>query len=683
MVLKSQPDMNVSDTPPFSAVSPMGSSGALNPAWGDVPLLALLEGVGDGVWDLDLATGREYFSPRLKAMYGHQDSDDLLFAIDLDALTHPDDVLQMFADRESHLSGQVPSYRNEHRVRHQDGRWIWVLSRGLVVARDANGAALRMVGTHTDITERKHAELELRSTRERLELATQGSSDGLWDQDMVTGHVFYSQRFQELLGYGGAFVFEDPFSFSNHLHPEDADRVLRHMQAHWRGERAGFDEEFRLRCRTGEYRWFHGRGMVTRAPDGRPLRFAGHMTDLTEKVKAQAAQRVMEERLHASQKLEAIGNLAHGVSRSFGEALDHILRNAARARQELPASHPALTPLLSLSAAAESALGLVTQMQVFSRRQPQRMAVLDFGALVARSVASAKTSAPTGITLRPALSPDQLYVLGDATQLHQGIVNLLAYAAQALSDPIGEVDIAVAPAADGAGASLVVHNTGPGTPAEAIGRLFEPFFPMSGDGGSSGSPGGLGLAVVLGVVEAHQGRITVTSQPGRGTRFEVWLPRVVAPSLLAPPPVSVPAMAIIDATQAGAHGADRLRHVVYIDDYEAMVYLVTRMLKKKGYRVSAFERAEEALNFIEANPNDMDLLVTDYNMPGFSGLDVVRRVKLCRPDVPMVITSGHVTPGMLAEALNEGVNQVLNKQESVEELADILAHILESLPPRG
>jgi CheY-like chemotaxis protein len=90
----------------------------------------------------------------------------------------------------------------------------------------------------------------------------------------------------------------------------------------------------------------------------------------------------------------------------------------------------------------------------------------------------------------------------------------------------------------------------------------------------------------------------------------------------------------------------------------------------------------EALAFIEAHPDDMDLLVTDYNMPGFSGLDVVRRVKLCRPDMPMVITSGHVTPGMLAEALTEGVAQVLSKQDSVEELANVLAQILEALPPR-
>ena len=125
------------------------------------------------------------------------------------------------------------------------------------------------------------------------------------------------------------------------------------------------------------------------------------------------------------------------------------------------------------------------------------------------------------------------------------------------------------------------------------------------------------------------------------------------------------------------------RHVVYIDDYEAMVYLVTRMLRKRGFRVTAFERAEQALAFIQAQLHDVDLLVTDYNMPGLSGLDVVRQVKQWRPDLPMVITSGHVAPGMQADALAEGVVQVLNKQDSVDDLAQCLAELLERLPQRA
>jgi DNA-binding NtrC family response regulator len=107
------------------------------------------------------------------------------------------------------------------------------------------------------------------------------------------------------------------------------------------------------------------------------------------------------------------------------------------------------------------------------------------------------------------------------------------------------------------------------------------------------------------------------------------------------------------------------------------------MLRKRGCRVSAFERAEDALALVQANPADVDLLVTDYNMPGISGLDVVRQVKAWRADLPMAITSGHVTPAMTAEAMAEGVLQVLNKQDSVEDMADQLAALLARLPARG
>jgi CheY-like chemotaxis protein len=113
-----------------------------------------------------------------------------------------------------------------------------------------------------------------------------------------------------------------------------------------------------------------------------------------------------------------------------------------------------------------------------------------------------------------------------------------------------------------------------------------------------------------------------------------------------------------------------------------MVYLITRMLRKRGCRVSAFERAADALALVQANPADVDLLVTDYNMPGMSGLDVVRQVKAWRADLPVVITSGHVTPAMKADALAEGVRQVLGKHDSVEAMADQLAAVLAQLPRR-
>ncbi len=120
-----------------------------------------MESVGDGVWDMQLQTGDEYFSPQLLRMYGYNESESKQFADNLDGRTHPDDVPRMLFDREMHMNGQTPTYNNEHRVRCKDGSWKWVHSRGMVIQRDAQGLPLRMIGTHTDITERKQAEAQV------------------------------------------------------------------------------------------------------------------------------------------------------------------------------------------------------------------------------------------------------------------------------------------------------------------------------------------------------------------------------------------------------------------------------------------------------------------------------------------------------------------------------------------
>jgi PAS domain S-box-containing protein len=661
-----------------------------------LPLQQVLEGVGDGVWDWDLATGREYSSPRFKAIYGFGESDSLTLAADLDARAHPDDFAQMQADREAHFSGRSPTYRNEHRVQAVDGRWIWVLTRGIVVSRDATGKPLRMVGTHTDITERKQAELLLKTTQERLELATRGSNDGLWDWDLRTNQVHFSPRFQALLGYESPDVFDAQFTLRSHLHADDRERVTRAVRSHLRGETPQFDIEYRLRCQSGQYRWFHGRGRATWAANGTPLRFAGHLTDITERVQAQANQRELEARLREAQKLEAIGTMAAGVAQDFNNLISAVLGNLDLAQRELDSGHAARYNLEQAHQAAGRARALVQQMLAFGRKQPQRMTVLDLGALVADVLGQIHTTMPTNVVLHSQPPDRELRVLADASQLQQVVMNLCTNAWQALQGRPGDVRVSVGEASDGSGALLVVQDSGAGMSAQVLNRVFEPFFTTR----PSGEGSGLGLAVVHGIVKAHQGQISAHSTPNQGARFEVWLP-LVAPAeppatdvRLRSPQVGRPqggggaglasgeglaSAGRAASTVAGAQGG---RHVVYIDDYEAMVYLVTRMLRKRGYRVSAFERAEQALALIRANPADVDLLVTDYNMPGLSGLDVVREVRAMRADLPMVITSGHVAPGMQAEALAEGVLQVLNKQDSVEDLTQILANLLDSLPPR-
>lgn len=633
----------------------------------------VLEGVGLGTWDWNLVTQRVYASPMLKALYGYGADD--AFDLALDALTHPDDLAAMERDRQAHWDGLTPHYRNEHRVRHRSGHWMWVLTRGLVVSRDAAGKPLRMTGFHADITARKQAELHHSQTRERLELALQGTHDGLWDWDLLTDKLYCSPRFMALLDFTDAAEFYEMFTFRAHLHPDDVRRVTGLVRAHMDGQLPGFDAEYRLRCRDAGYRWFHGRGMVARHANGQAVRFAGHITDISDRIAADEARQVLQAQLRASQKQEALGQLAGGVARDFSQLLGMAQTHMGALHAEL-AGHPAWLARLSvIEQATQRADTLARQMLAFSRQQPQHRVVLDLCAVVGQCLDSLLPGLPPGVALQRQLATGPLRVLADAAQVCQLLGELWRNACQSLATTGGTVQVRVLPDAMQRGATLVVKDDGQGMSPDVLARAFEPFFSTHAPGAGAG----LGLPAVQALVLAHQGRVTLDSAPGRGTQVEVWLP-TVADAAPAPQPLpQVPVVAESVLATGGAPG----RHIVYIDDYEAMVYLMTRMLRKRGCRVSAFERAEDALALVRAHPADADLLVTDYNMPGLSGLDVVRQVKAWRADLPVVITSGHVTPAMTAEALAEGVLLVLSKQDSVEAMANQLADVLAGLPKRG
>jgi PAS domain S-box-containing protein len=660
-----------SPSQPWPPAPPRVTGFAGKPELG-LPMFDVLEAVGLGVWDWNLVTRRAYVSPSLKALYGYQPGE--AFDLELDAVTHPEDLPAMHRDRQAHWDGLTPYYKNEHRVRHKAGHWIWVLTRGLVVARDAQGKPLRMTGFHVDITVRKQAELQHTLTRERLELALQGTHDGLWDWDLSNDKLYCSPRFMALLLYSDADEFNEVFTFRAHLHPDDVRRVTGLVRAHIDGQLPCFDAEYRLRCRDGSYRWFHGRGMVARNASGQAVRFAGHITDISDRIAADEAHQTLQVQLRESQKQEALGLLAGGVARDFSQLLGTVQSQLGALSAE-PAGHPAwLARLGAIEQATQRADNLARQMLAFSRQQSQHRVVLDLCAVVAECLDTLEPTLPPGVVLQRQLASGPLKVLADAAQVCQLVGELWRNACQSFGVTGGTVQVRVVPDAMQHGATLVVKDDGRGMPPDVLARAFEPFFSTH----SPGAGAGLGLPVVQALVLAHQGRVTLDSAPGRGAQVEVWLPTVAA---MPPAPNPLPPVWVA-AERASAPRGVAGGHIVYIDDYEAMVYLITRMLRKRGCRVSAFERAEDALALVRAHPADVDLLVTDYNMPGLSGLDVVRQVKAWRADLPVVITSGHVTPAMTAEALAEGVLLVLSKQDSVEAMADQLASVLAGLPKR-
>jgi PAS domain S-box-containing protein len=245
-----------------------------------------------GIWDWNLATDRVTYNRRFKSLLGYDDGDDsfgreFVFR----NFVHPEDRDRVGDAIERHLADNTP-FHQEFRLRGRTGTYRWFSGRGLAL-RDEGGKASRFAGSIVDITARKRAELDLRESKERFELAVRGTTDGIWDWDIVHDRHFIAPQYKALLGYAEEDLPEPRQSFLQHLHPDDLERITRAVNEHLQHQ-VPFDAEYRLRCRGGDYKWFRGRGEAVWDHLGRPLRMAGSVSDITARKQAEAALRESE-----------------------------------------------------------------------------------------------------------------------------------------------------------------------------------------------------------------------------------------------------------------------------------------------------------------------------------------------------------------------------------------------------
>ena len=397
--------------------------------------------------------------------------------------------------------------------------------------------------------------------------------------------------------------------------------------------------------------------------------------DITGRVQADEDRKALEAQLRQSQKMEAIGTLAGGIAHDFNNVISAIIGNVELAREDVGAGHPAMQSLDEIRKASRRARDLVSQILAFSRAQPQPRQAVALAPLVEEVVRLLRATLPAGIELGTTLAEDVPSVLADPTQIHQILMNLCTNAWHAMDDGRGRIGIqidsivlgknAVRTHADlqpGRYARLSVRDTGKGMDAATLERIFEPFFTTK----EVGEGTGLGLSVVHGIMRGYQGAIEVNSQPGGGTTFHLYFPAADAAAGTA---------AAEKVAAAPLRG--RGQHVLYLDDDDSLVLLVTRMLERSGYRVSGYTDSTFALQAVRADPGQFDLVVTDYNMPGMSGLDVAREVSRIRPDLPVVVTSGYITDELREKAPDAGVRQLVYKPNSAEELCETVRNLLD------
>jgi PAS domain S-box-containing protein len=281
----------------------------------------------EGVWDWNLETNAVVYSSRWKSMLGYSDDEIEPHVSAWERLVHPDDRSRADRAHETVAVGERATYEAEFRLRHKDGHYVPVLSRGFPVRREAGGPVVRIVGTHLDLTEQKRAEATLRENEERLKLAFAGAQEGVWDWNLETGAVVYSTRWKEMLGYAEDEIEPHVSAWERLLHPEDVARAQQVNESVKHGAPT-YEGEFRLRHKDGHYVHVLSRGYPVRREQGGPVvRIVGTHFDLTARKQAEAerARSELLTRLVFAQEDERrrIGREMHD---QFGEQLTALAR---------------------------------------------------------------------------------------------------------------------------------------------------------------------------------------------------------------------------------------------------------------------------------------------------------------------------------------------------------------------
>jgi two-component system cell cycle sensor histidine kinase/response regulator CckA len=627
----------------------------------------IVETAAEGIMIQD-AQGRITFANRRLAKLLGRPLPELLGRPSFDYL-HQDDVERGRRSFESRKSGD--SAVRDFRFRRPDGATVWCSIAGSTLRGD-RGEFLGVLGMVTDITERKRADMALRENEIHMRLALDAGHMGTWDSDLLTGEIRWSDRHFTALGLEPGCFKPNAARFMECVHPDDRPAVARELQRS-RLERRLFAAEFRVVWPDRSVHWIEARGQYTYDTQGKPVRMRGVIADVTER-------KHTEEALRHRQKLEGVGLLAGGIAHDFNNLLAGILGGASYALDVLPEDHPATPMLKVVEQASERAALLTRQLLAYSGRGQFVLDKLDLGDLVRETCELIRASIPKTVAIVTHRAPDLPPIVGDPGQMQQLIMNLLINAGEAIGEGNhGAVTVRTGcelvdadriqahfrayEIPPGRYVVLEVADNGAGMDQATLSRIFDPFFTTKFTGR------GLGLAAAQGIVRGHHGALEVESAPGSGTTFRVLLPVAAADPDPAPPEES-----------AGDRVAKHAGAVLLVDDEDLVRRTVASALERDGFAVLQASSGVEAIRIFSERASEVALVVLDMSMPGMAGPEVLRELRVWRPEFPVLVYSGYSEGEVTRHFHGLPISGVLRKPFTARELTHRVRTILAASP---
>jgi len=541
---------------------------------------------------------------------------------------------------------------------HKDGHLIPV-SMTISPIRNSAGVIVGASKVVQDITQRNQVQARLNDSDARFRHLAESLPQLIWACNAKGECDYLSRQWVEYTGVPAEAQVGE--GWLERVHPDDRTQ-LRDAWTRAVATAGEFRLEFRIQRSDGEYRWFDAHGTPQRDVTGQVIRWFGANTDIEDR------RRTDDARVRI-QKLEALGTLAGGIAHDFNNILLAICGNTSLALEECAVDDPVRQNLEEIDQASRRAVDLVRRILSFSRQDEPKHEVVVLRPIVEEVLKLLHATLPAQIELATEFDPATPPTLGDASQVHQVLMNLLTNAAHAIGDrggvirvSLGAVDVSAdmhfASLPPGRYACLTLRDSGCGMSHETLARIFDPFFTTKPVGIGTG----MGLSVVDGIMKSHGGSVTVESTPGTGSVFRLFFPETKVPAVATP--VEKPAR----------HRA-RGQRLLYVDDDAALVRLAVRKLTREGYVVTGLEDPEEALALIRTDPFAFDAVVSDLSMPRMPGFELGRQILQLRPSMPIVITSGFVRPEDEERAREIGVRAFILKPQTIDELGNTLNEI--------
>ncbi len=513
----------------------------------------------------------------------------------------------------------------------------------------------------------------LKESEERLRMAVTAANQGLYDFNIKTGEATVSPEYATMLGYDPAEFQESYAGWIDRMHPDDRDRVTGTYRSYIRGDILSYEAEYRQRTRSGDYKWILSLGkIVAWDAEGNPLRMLGTHKDITERKLAAAEKERLESQLRQAQKMESVGRLAGGVAHDFNNMLSVILGYAELTKSKLPDGHPLVNYLSEIEKAGIYSRDITRQLLTFSRKQIIEPMLVNLNDRITGTKKTLARLIGEDIDLRFYPKTDLDMVRIDVSQFDQILMNLAVNSRDALPDG-GKLTIETSHVTLdeaycrkhlgfilGDYVMLAVSDNGTGMDRETLSHLFEPFYTTK----EVGKGTGLGLATVYGIVKQNNGFINVYSEPGQGTSFKIYFPRISEEEKEESGKARKPEV----TTGTGT--------ILLVEDDAMVRGMTAEILEEIGYTVLIADNPRKALLLCENRDTCIDLLITDVVMPDMKGTELRDRIESLRPGTKVLFMSGYTTNSIVHHGvLEEGVN-FIQKPFTIQDLAAKVRHVI-------